>query len=105
MEESVFGSGPGGQSVNKTKNAVFLKHVPTGLWVKCHETRSREVNQELARKYLAIKVDVHLHGDDSQKMIEGKEKSEKKALNKVKAKQNLELKKAFKEKLSSIKEV
>lgn len=29
-EQHVRGSGPGGQSVNKTSNCVVLKHVPTG---------------------------------------------------------------------------
>ncbi|RYF49121.1 MAG: peptide chain release factor-like protein, partial [Cytophagaceae bacterium] len=30
------GGGPGGQSVAKTNNAVVLKHLPTGIVVKCH---------------------------------------------------------------------
>lgn len=29
-ERFVRGSGPGGQSVNKTANCVVLKHMPTG---------------------------------------------------------------------------
>ena len=36
-ERYTKGSGPGGQNVNKMSNAVFLKHLPTGLWVKCHQ--------------------------------------------------------------------
>ena len=35
LEESfIKGSGPGGQSVNKTSNCVQLKHLPTGIVVK-----------------------------------------------------------------------
>ena len=35
IEESfIKGSGPGGQSVNKTSNCVQLKHLPTGIVVK-----------------------------------------------------------------------
>lgn len=30
-EQFVRGSGPGGQSVNKTANCVVLSHIPTGL--------------------------------------------------------------------------
>lgn len=37
-EKFVRGSGPGGQSINKTSNCVKLKHV-TGVMVSCQETR------------------------------------------------------------------
>lgn len=44
LEESfVRGAGRGGQKVNKTNNCVYLKHVPTGIAVKCHVDRSREL--------------------------------------------------------------
>ena len=33
-ERFVRGSGPGGQSTNKTNNCVVLKHIPTGIVVK-----------------------------------------------------------------------
>lgn len=54
VEEKVAkGSGPGGQSVNKTSNAIRLKHLPTGAAVRCHETRSLEKNRQIAWKKLA----------------------------------------------------
>jgi hypothetical protein len=39
-EKFVGGSGPGGQSVNRSKNNVQLVHNPTGIRVNCHEHRS-----------------------------------------------------------------
>jgi len=50
------GSGPGGQSINKTNNNVQLLHKPTGIQVKCQETRSLQQNRKIARKVLLEKV-------------------------------------------------
>ncbi|KAF7295061.1 C-CAP/cofactor C-like domain-containing protein [Mycena indigotica] len=55
---SVIGSGPGGQSVNKTQNNVQLLHRPTGIRVTCHETRSLAINRRKARQLLLEKVSV-----------------------------------------------
>jgi len=65
QENIVKGGGPGGQAVNKTNNAVFLKHIPSGVWVKCHETRSLTNNQKIARKLLRHKLDNSLNGENS----------------------------------------
>merc|ERR1719315_858117 len=80
LEESfVRGGGPGGQAVNKANNAVFLKHIPTGIWVKCHQQRSVETNRKLARKLLVTKLDNFVNGEnsvESQKKRWDKEKLE-----------------------------
>ena len=52
-ESFVLGGGPGGQKTNKTSNVVRLSHGPSGLMVRCGETRSRETNRWLARRMLA----------------------------------------------------
>ena len=71
LEEScVRGSGPGGQAVNKTSNAIILKHVPSGVVVKCHQTRSLSRNREIALEILTNKLDNLINGDlsiESQK--------------------------------------
>nr|CAH0107857.1 unnamed protein product [Daphnia galeata] len=64
-EEFTRGSGPGGQAVNKTNNAVILRHKPSGLIVKCHQTRSLAKNRELAREILIQKLDQLINGEDS----------------------------------------
>lgn len=57
LEEAfVLGSGPGGQKVNKTSSTVRLFHAPSGLTVKCGESRSREMNRWMARRELAEKI-------------------------------------------------
>ena len=54
IEESfILGGGPGGQKTNKTSSVVRLAHAPSGLQVRCGETRSRETNRWLARRALA----------------------------------------------------
>jgi len=58
LEESfVRGSGPGGQSINKTENNVQLLHKPTGIRVSCQESRSLELNRRLARRLIIDKLD------------------------------------------------
>ncbi|CAH1375021.1 unnamed protein product [Tenebrio molitor] len=64
-EQHVRGSGPGGQATNKTSNCVVLKHVPTGVIVKCHETRSLDQNRKKAREHLVTRLDNLLNGDQS----------------------------------------
>ncbi|KAJ3603997.1 hypothetical protein NHX12_028738 [Muraenolepis orangiensis] len=51
-EQFVRGSGPGGQATNKTSNCVVLKHTPTGIVVKCHQTRSVETNRKRKKPVL-----------------------------------------------------
>ena len=54
LEESfILGGGPGGQKTNKTSSVVRLAHGPSGVSVRCGETRSRETNRWLARRALA----------------------------------------------------
>ncbi len=55
-ESFILGGGPGGQKTNKTSSVVRLFHEPSGLSVKCGETRSRETNRWLARRQLAEAV-------------------------------------------------
>ncbi|KAI1233147.1 hypothetical protein IHE44_0006343 [Lamprotornis superbus] len=63
-EQFVRGDGPGGQATNKTNNCVVLKHIPSGIVVKCHQTRSVEKNRKLAREILQEKVDLFYKGED-----------------------------------------
>lgn len=66
-EQFVLGSGKGGQKQNKTASCVQLKHEPTGLEVKCQQSRSRELNRYLARVALCDKLEEKLLGEKSKK--------------------------------------
>jgi protein subunit release factor B len=56
-ERFVRSSGAGGQKVNKTSTCVYLKHLPTGLEVKCMKERSQSINRFLARRELMDKIE------------------------------------------------
>jgi len=94
IEESfVRGSGPGGQSINKTQNNVQLLHKPTGIRVNCQETRSLTQNRQIARKILLEKVDrlvnPGLSKEDMKraKQIERERRRRKKAKKRAKTKE------------------
>ena len=55
-EDFILGGGPGGQKTNKTSNVVRLSHGPSGISVRCCETRSRETNRWLARRAIAEQI-------------------------------------------------
>jgi protein subunit release factor B len=56
-EKFVRARGPGGQKVNKTSSAVFLRHEPTGIEVKVQTSRSQALNRFLARRLLAERLE------------------------------------------------
>lgn len=66
QETFVRASGPGGQKVNKTSSCVFLRHLPSGLSVKCQRERSQSLNRFLARRQLLDKIERERQGQLSK---------------------------------------
>lgn len=100
LEENFLkGSGPGGQKIvcapshhnfrqhqltpahvqNKTSSAVQLKHLPTGMVIKCQSTRSRTQNRKIARRQLADKVEFLEKGPESRIALREERLRQKKA--------------------------
>ncbi len=61
-EKFIRSSGRGGQKVNKTSSAVFLRHGPTGITVKVGKHRSRHLNRFIALRALAEKIEARITG-------------------------------------------
>ena len=70
VEQFVLGSGSGGQKINKTSSCVYLRHVPSGLDVKCQRARSRALNRFLARRELCDKLEERILGARSARQQE-----------------------------------
>jgi len=63
LEETfIRSSGPGGQKVNKSSSCVYLRHLPTGLSVKCQKERSQSLNRFLPRRLLLDKIEIQQKG-------------------------------------------
>jgi len=67
IESFIRSSGPGGQNINKTSTCVYLKHLPTGIEVKCQRQRSQLLNRSLARHILLSKIGQKIRQDNLQK--------------------------------------
>lgn len=89
-EKFIKSSGRGGQKVNKTSSAVFIRHKETQLSVKCGKSRSQHLNRFLALRALVDMIEAQKTGTKSA--------SEKK-LEKIR-KQKLRRKRKTKKKLS-----
>lgn len=50
------GSGAGGQHRNKTETAVQMKHLPTGVSVRCESERSQDQNKKTALAMLRARI-------------------------------------------------
>jgi len=93
IERFIRSQGHGGQKVNKTSTCVYLKHVPTGIEVKCQKERSQALNRFFARRILMNKI---------QNMLLGKESEEQQRIEKIKRQKRKRSKKA-KEKVLRLK--
>jgi len=65
VEKFIRGGGKGGQKLNKTASCVYLRHVPSGIEIKCQRSRSRELNRFLARRELCDRIEEKTAGERS----------------------------------------
>jgi len=95
QESFIRSGGKGGQHVNKTSSCVYLKHIPTGIEVKCQKERSQSLNRYRARVILTEKV---------ESLIKGKKSKEQQRIEKIRRQKRRRSRKA-KEKMLEEKKI
>ena len=61
-EQFIRSRGHGGQNVNKVSTCVVLRHLPSGIVVRCERERSQAMNRFLARRELLDRLEARVHG-------------------------------------------
>ncbi len=88
-EKFIKSSGRGGQKINKTSSAVFLKHRITNVSVKCGKSRSQHLNRFLALRNLIEIIETTMKGKQAKeiervdKIIKQKQKRKAKTKKKL----------------------
>lgn len=95
-ESFVRSQGRGGQNVNKTSTCVYLKHIPTGIEVKCQQERSQALNRYRARVILVNKI---------ERLIKGKKSEERQRIARIRRQKRKRSKRAKEKMLAQKKKV
>ena len=95
QEKFILSRGKGGQRRDRKATCVYLKHLPTGIEVKCDKERSQAINRFLARRMLVEKI---------EELKRDKKSEEKKRIAKIR-RQKRKRSKRTKEKLLRLKRI
>lgn len=105
-EQFIRGGGHGGQKINTSASTVQLKHLPTGIEVRCQEHREQAQNRMTAYRLLIDKIEDHVKGKKSERAQKIYKLRKQKKRRSKKAKEKLrEIKKRRAEKIRSRKPV